>query len=71
MGTHTTCPTNDPTLTRLLARAIVAQARRQADQQSAAQVLEHQDGNAPIAPALRGEETDAKKPYARHLAGST
>ena len=34
-------------LTRLLARAIVGQARRQANQQSAAQVREHQDGDAP------------------------
>ena len=33
-------------LTRLLARAIVAQARRQV-QQNAAPVLAHQDGSAP------------------------
>ena len=40
-------------LARLLARAIVAQARRQANQQSAAQVLEHQDGSAPRDPRLK------------------
>ena len=34
-------------LTQLLARAFAGQARRQANQQRAAQVLEHQDGSAP------------------------
>ena len=34
-------------LTRLLAQAIVAQARRQAEQKHAAPVLAHQDGGAP------------------------
>ena len=37
-------------LTRLLAQAIVGQARRQANHQSAAQVLEHQDGSTSANP---------------------
>ena len=43
-------------LVRLLARTIVAQARRQAQKQSAAQVLEHQDGDASNPPAKRSED---------------
>ncbi len=40
-------------LIKLLARAIVDQARRQADQKSAVPVLAHQDGDASKPPAER------------------